>query len=108
MTTCNQVTFQVVVESFKEECRYLVTQCEEAQGKQRCKYRARITTVSAAEKQTRLCEKFLTCIIQNVSKMSAQISGVGSLHQNKERVNMNWSARPQTVFEMQPKNVLTV
>jgi predicted ATPase len=74
------------VEAFKEECRYLVTQCEEAQGKQRCKYRAKVKTVSSAEKQTRLCEKFLTCIIQNVTKMSAQTSGVGSLHQNKENL----------------------
>jgi len=37
VTTCNQVTLQVVVEAFKEECRYFVTQYEEAQGKQRCK-----------------------------------------------------------------------
>lgn len=108
MTTCNQVTFQVVVEAFKEECRYLVTQCEEAQGKQHCKYRARVTTVSAAGKQTRLCEKFLTCIIQNVPKMSAQTLGVGSLHQNKEKVSMNRPARPQAVLEMQPNNVVTV
>jgi len=71
VTTCNQVTFQVVVEAFKEECRYVMTQCEEAQGKQRYKYRATVTRVSAAEKQTRLCEKFLTFIIQNIPKMSA-------------------------------------
>jgi len=37
VTTCNQFTFQVVVEAFEEECRYLMTQCEEGQGKQRCK-----------------------------------------------------------------------
>jgi len=72
LTTCNQVTFQVVVEAFKEERRYLVTECEEGQGKQGCKYRARVTTVSAAENRTWLCEKFLTCVIQNVPKMSAQ------------------------------------
>jgi hypothetical protein len=78
VTTCNQVTFHVVVEAFEEECRYLVTQCEEAQGKQRCKYRARLTTVSAAEKHTRSCE-FLTCNVMNVTKISAQTSRVGSL-----------------------------
>jgi hypothetical protein len=63
VTTCKQVTFQFVVEAFKKECRYLVTQYEEAQGKQRCKYLARVTKVSAAEKKTRLCEQFLTYII---------------------------------------------
>jgi hypothetical protein len=107
VTTGNQVTFHVVFEAFKEECRYVVTQCEEAQGKQRYKYRARVTTVSAVEKQTLLCEKFLTCVIQNVPKMSAFTSGVGSPHQNKENVNRNRPACPQTVFEMQPNNVLT-
>jgi hypothetical protein len=80
VTTCKQVTFQVVVEAFKEECRYLMTQYEEAQGKQRCKYLARVTNVSAAEKNTWLCEKFLTYIIWNVPKMSAQTSGVDFLH----------------------------